>query len=74
MAHFNYIAESVFSKEVEIGNLKVTGIRNNKYVPVIGNIVYFINTLKLKGQQYSMFNKTDVEVLSSAKGNFFKWY
>ena len=70
MAHFNYIAESVFSKEVEIGNLKVTGIRNNKYVPVIGNIVYFINTLKLKGQQYSMFNKTDVEVLSSAKGNF----
>ena len=70
MAHFNYIAESIFGREVTVGNLKVTGIRNNKFVPAIGNIVYFISTLKLKGQQYSMFSKTDVEVLSSAKRNF----
>ena len=70
MAHFNYIAETVFGKMVSVGNLTVTGVRNNKYVPAIGNIVYFISTLKLKGQQYSMFSKNDVEALSSAKRNF----
>ncbi len=69
MAHFNYIAEEVFGKEVIIGNVKLVGIRNNKYSSALGNVVYFINKLKLKGKEYSMFSKNDVEELSSTKKN-----
>ena len=69
MIHFDYIAEQVFGKGVIIGNIKLLGIRNNKYASALGNIVYFISKLKLKGQDYSMFTKTDVEDLSSTKRN-----
>ena len=69
MVHFNYVAEQVFGKDVLIGNVRLVGIRNNKYASALGNIVYFISKLKLKGQNYSMFTKTDVEDLSSAKKN-----
>lgn len=67
LAHFNYIAEDVFGKDVKIGNVKLTGIRNNKYSSSVGNIIYFINKLKLKGKEYSMFSKSDIEELSSTK-------
>jgi cell division protein FtsA len=69
MIHFDYIAEQVFGKGVTIGNIKLVGIRNNKFASALGNIVYFISKLKLKGQDYSMFNKTDVEDLSSSRRN-----
>jgi cell division protein FtsA len=69
MIHFDYIAEQVFGKSVTIGNIKLVGIRNNKFASALGNIVYFISKLKLKGQDYSMFNKTDVEDLSSSRRN-----
>jgi cell division protein FtsA len=69
MIHFDYIAEQVFGKGVTIGNIKLVGIRNNKYASALGNIVYFISKLKLKGQDYSMFSKTDVEDLSSSRRN-----
>lgn len=69
ITHFNYIADEVFGKGVIIGNVKLVGIRNNKYSSAIGNIVYFINKLKLKGKEYSMFGKNDVEELSSNKKN-----
>lgn len=69
MIHFNYVAEQIFSKDVIIGNVRLVGIRNNKYASALGNIVYFISKLKLKGQDYSMFSKSDVEELSSSKKN-----
>ncbi len=69
MAHFGYIADEVFGKSAIIGNVKLVGIRNNKYASAVGNIVYFINKLKLKGKEYTMFSKSDVEDLSSTHKN-----
>ena len=68
MTHFHYVAEDVFGKDVKIGNIKTTGIRHNKYSSALGNIIYFINKLELKGiEDYSMFTKSDIEDLSSTR-------
>lgn len=67
MAHFGYVAEDIFGKNVSIGNVKMIGIRNNKYSSAIGNVVYFINKLKLKGQDYTMLSDEDIRTLSSPK-------
>ncbi len=67
MAHFDYIAEDVFGKDVIIGDLKVVGIRNNKYSVCIGNIVYFINKLRIKGKDFTMVSSSDMEELETPK-------
>lgn len=67
MSNFSLIAEEVLGKVTKIGNIKTVGIRNNKYSSAVGNIIYFINKLKLKGKNYTMFNGSDVEELSSTK-------
>lgn len=45
--------------DVAVGNIKLVGVRNNKYSTVIGNIIYFINKLKLRGHNYSMITEED---------------
>lgn len=67
MSNFEYIASEVFDKNVNIGNIKMLGIRNNKYSSCIGNIVYFINKLKLKNKNYSMLSEYEAEDLSAIK-------
>lgn len=67
LKHFEYIANDVFGKIVNVGNIKIIGARHNKYSSAIGNVIYFITKLKLKGKNYSMFNEDDVEELSSVK-------
>lgn len=67
MAHFDYVAEDIFGKDVIIGNIKLVGIRNNKYSACVGNIVYFINKLKLKGKNYTMVSSSDMEELETPK-------
>lgn len=67
MPDFNLIAEEVLGKNVIIGDIKLIGIRDNKYSSAIGNIIYFINKLKLKGKNYSMFTKAETEEMISTK-------
>ncbi len=67
MAHFDYIAEDIFGKDVTIGDLKVVGVRNNKYSVCIGNIVYFINKLRIKGKDFTMVSSSDMEELETPK-------
>lgn len=67
MAGFNLVADEVFGKTSVIGNLNVVGLRNNKYSSALGNIIYFINKLKLKGQDYTMVSNSDSDYLSSNK-------
>ena len=67
MIGFDLVADQVFGKNTVIGSLNVVGLRNNKYSSAIGNIIYFINKLKLKGQDYTMVSSTDSEYLSSSK-------
>lgn len=70
MADIEYVANDVFGRDVSIGNIKLVGIRDNKYSSCIGNIVYFINKLKLKGQDYSMISDLDASKLASIRKGF----
>lgn len=66
MAGFEYAAYDIFGKNINIGTMKMIGVRNNKYSSVIGNIVYFISKLKLKGQNYTMIDDGDYSAMTSA--------
>lgn len=70
MADIEYIASDVFGKDINIGNIKLIGIRDNKYSSCIGNIVYFISKLKLKGQRYSMVDNEDASKLASIRKGY----
>lgn len=67
--HFRYIVDEIFHGKATIGNIKLVGIRNNKYSSAVGNIVYFIGKLKLKEKNYSMISNQDAMDLSSSKKN-----
>lgn len=66
MLDFEYCMHDVLPNASK-GAVKLIGVRNNKYSTAIGNIIYFLNTLKLKGMNYSMFSEDDMEELSSPK-------
>ena len=53
---FEYASYDIFGENINIGSMKMIGVRNNKYSSVVGNIVYFISKLKLKGQNYTMID------------------
>ncbi|NLM63228.1 MAG: cell division protein FtsA [Mollicutes bacterium] len=67
MAHLKYTVDDVFGKVATIGSIKVIGVRDNKYSSALGNIVYFIDKLKMRQKEYSMFSKEDAEEISSVK-------
>ena len=63
--NFDTLVENTLGQEAYVGKIKMMGLRNNKYSTALGNIIYFINLLKLKGQNYTMLSKRDMEILSS---------
>jgi len=67
MEQFKNVASLVLGNDVIIGNVNIIGVRNNKYSSCIGNIVYFINKLKLSNNVYSMVEENDSEVLSYSR-------
>ena len=66
MAAFEYAAYDIFGKDINIGTMKMIGVRNNKYSSSVGNIVYFISKLKLKGKNYTMVDDGDENLIASA--------
>ncbi len=70
MADIEYVASDVFGKDIRIGNIRLVGIRDNKYSSCVGNVVYFISKLKLKGQDYLMFSADDISRLSSIRKSY----
>ena len=52
-----------------IGSVNLIGLRNNKFSSAIGNIIYFVNKLKLKGKDYSMISNDEMEILSTPRKN-----
>lgn len=56
---FYSVASNVFGKDVIIGNVNIVGIRNNKYSSAIGNVVYYINKLKLLGENSTMVDEDE---------------
>ena len=65
MTHLNYTVEEILGKNAIIGNIKLIGVRNNKYSSAIGNILYFVSKLELNGSSYTMFTKNEIEELGS---------
>ncbi len=56
-----------------VENIKLLGVRNNKFVTPIGTIIYFISKLKTRGQEYTMIDKNEVnEMISNAKSKNIK--
>lgn len=68
MLDFEYCLNDILPNSKK-GTVKLIGARNNKYSTVIGNIIYFLNTLKLKGMDYSMFTEDEMDEISSVKQN-----
>ena len=67
---FEYNIRAILPVCASKGKVKLIGVRNNKYSTAVGNIIYFLNTLKLKGMDYSMFSEEDMnEVSSPSKTN-----
>lgn len=63
--NISLLASDILGKNIHLGKINLIGVRNNKYSTALGNIIYFINTLKLKGQTFTMLKEDDMEVLSS---------
>lgn len=70
MADIKYVASDVFGRDVSIGDLKLVGIRDNKYSSCVGNIIYFINKLKLKDEDYTMVDNEDASKLASIRNGY----
>jgi len=69
MNNFSLIAEDVLGTKIIIGDIRLVGLRNNKFSAAVGNIAYFINKQKLKGKIFSLISRDDMEQLSSNKRN-----
>lgn len=67
LINFNQIVRDILGNYAIIGNVNLIGLRNNKYSSSVGNIIYFVNKLKLKGKDYSMISGDDMLVLSSPR-------
>jgi len=67
MINFNQICREKLGNCVIIGNVSLTGARNNKYSSCIGNIIYFIDKMRLKGKNYSMITDEEMEILSTPR-------
>lgn len=68
-AGFEHLANEIFPNQINLGVIKIPGIRNSKYSACIGNIVYFINKLKLKGKDYTMIDDNEAENMVSFGSN-----
>ena len=66
ISNFEYIVKDVFGDNASIGNVKMLGIRDNIYSSCIGNLVYFINKLKLIKQDYSMISDNEMYQITAA--------
>ena len=66
---FEYCVHDTLPSVASKAKVKLIGVRNNKYSTAIGNIIYFLNTLKLKGMDYSMLSEDDMDELSSPREN-----
>ncbi len=62
------LANEILGTKSSVESIKLLGVRNNKFSTAIGTIIYFINKLKARGQEYTMIDKDEVnEMISNAK-------
>lgn len=69
MNNFHQICREKLGNCAIIGSVNLIGLRNNKFSSAIGNIIYFVNKLKLKGKDYSMISSDEMDILSTPRKN-----
>lgn len=67
MSNFDVMVTTVLGKKATVGNMKLIGVRNNRFSSSVGNIVYYISKLKLLGIRDTMISEDDMEELSSGR-------
>ena len=70
MTNFSILLEEIFSQSAKIGNTKELGLRSNIYSTTIGLIKYYLDKLKLRGQEFTIFNEMELDELSGAGKRF----
>ena len=63
LAGIQYLVEQEFGFVAKVCNISAMGIRHNKYSSCFGVIKYFNDKLDLRGKQYNMFTKEELEGL-----------
>lgn len=66
---FDVEIKKILGENVNIGKVKMLGASDNRYSSVVGNVVYYINKLKLKGENSTMVDSENETILSSPKKN-----
>ena len=67
---FSEISKEVFGERAVIKDFDVIGIRNYVYTSSYGMIKYFIEKLKLRGREYTMFNEDkEYKLIEERKNN-----
>lgn len=61
MENFDLLTKEVLGNIANVGEIRLIGLRNNKYSSAVGNIIYFINKLKLRNMDFTMLEDYDVE-------------
>lgn len=67
--YFDVLLKQVLGENASIGKVKLLGASDNRYSSVIGNTVYYINKLKLKGENSTMVDSENETILSSPRKN-----
>ncbi len=66
MPNFNLLLEEVFGHSAKIGQTKEIGVRSNIYSSSVGLIKYYEEKLRIRKQEFSIFNENETESLGSA--------
>ncbi len=64
MQDFDILVEETLGNIGSVSNVLEIGARSNKYATAVGMIKYYNNILKIKGEEFSMFNLDEQEELS----------
>ena len=67
--YIDKVTQSIMNTPTIVGQINLLGLRNNKYSVCLGNIMYFIRKLKIKGKNYTMISSEDSDTISSPRKN-----
>lgn len=69
MPGFDDLSKEVIGNNYLSKKLNIIGVRDNSYSSSVGMIMYFVNKLKIRGKEYTMFDE-DMQIdLSNNKSN-----
>ena len=64
MANFNYLMEEIFGHYARLGVTKELGLRSNIYSTSVGLIKYYLDKMRLRNQEFTIFNYQQLDELS----------